>query len=130
MKTTQNIKILVTGGAGFIGSNLVDKLLEQNNTVNYLDNFATSKLENLKTALTHAHFTLIEGDIRNYYDCQKAVKGCNYVLHQAALGSVPRSIAAPMTSSQRKHWRLCKNALCRLRGRCLTFCLSDQFFNF
>lgn len=99
MKTIQNSKILVTGGAGFIGSNLVDRLLEQNNTVICLDNFATGKRENLETALTHASFTLIEGDIRNYEDCQKAVEGCHYVLHQAALGSVPRSIADPMTTT-------------------------------
>jgi UDP-N-acetylglucosamine 4-epimerase len=95
----ENKKVLVTGGAGFIGSNLVDRLLEQNNTVICLDNFATGKRENLANALQHPAFTLIEGDIRNYEDCQKAVEGCDYVLHQAALGSVPRSIADPMTST-------------------------------
>ena len=95
----QNKKVLITGGAGFIGSNLVDRLLEQNNTVICLDNFATGKRENLEQALKNPAFTLIEGDIRNYKDCQKAVKGCDYVLHQAALGSVPRSIADPMTST-------------------------------
>lgn len=95
----ENKKVLVTGGAGFIGSNLVDRLLEQNNTVICLDNFATGKRENLANALQHPAFTLIEGDIRNYDDCQKAVEGCDYVLHQAALGSVPRSIVDPMTST-------------------------------
>ncbi len=99
MKTIQNSKVLITGGAGFIGSNLVDRLLEQNNTVICLDNFATGKRENLETASKNPNFTLIEGDIRNYDDCQKAVEGCDYVLHQAALGSVPRSIADPMTST-------------------------------
>lgn len=95
----KNVKVLVTGGAGFIGSNLIDRLLEQNNKVICLDNFATGKRENLEQALKHPDFTLIEGDIRNYEDCQKAVEGCDYVLHQAALGSVPRSIADPMTST-------------------------------
>jgi len=95
----ENKRVLVTGGAGFIGSNLVDRLLEQNNTVICLDNFATGKRENLAQALKHSEFTLIEGDIRNYEDCQKAAEGCDYVLHQAALGSVPRSITDPMTST-------------------------------
>jgi len=94
-----NAKVLVTGGAGFIGSNLVDCLLEQNNKVICLDNFSTGKRENLELTLQNPNFTLIEGDIRNYNDCQKAVEGCDYVLHQAALGSVPRSIADPMTST-------------------------------
>ncbi len=98
-RTIQNAKVLITGGAGFIGSNLVDRLLQQNNTIICLDNFATGKRENLKQALKNPAFTLIEGDIRNYEDCQKAVEGCDYVLHQAALGSVPRSIADPMTST-------------------------------
>ena len=99
MQTIQNSKVLVTGGAGFIGSNLVDRLLEQKNKVVCLDNFATGKRENLQDALKSPDFTLIEGDIRNYDDCLKAVNGCDYVLHQAALGSVPRSIADPMTST-------------------------------
>jgi len=92
-------KILVTGGAGFIGSNLVDRLLDQGNEVVCLDNFATGKRDNLDLALQNEKFTLIEGDIRNYEDCVKAVKGCDYVLHQAALGSVPRSIKDPMTTT-------------------------------
>ncbi|WP_282125715.1 SDR family oxidoreductase [Marinifilum flexuosum] len=92
-------KVLVTGGAGFIGSNLVDRLLEQGNQVVCLDNFATGKRENLDLALQNKNFTLVEGDIRNYEDCVRAVKGCDYVLHQAALGSVPRSIKDPITST-------------------------------
>ncbi|MFA8434230.1 MAG: SDR family oxidoreductase [Marinifilaceae bacterium] len=95
----ENSKVLVTGGAGFIGSNLVDQLLEQNNEVVCLDNFATGKRENLEKAFTNPRFSLIEGDIRNYDDCIRSVNGCEYVLHQAALGSVPRSIKDPMTST-------------------------------
>jgi len=68
-KTLKNKKVLITGGAGFIGSNLVDRLLEQGNKVICLDNFATGKRENLKEALQNPNFKLIEGDIRNYDDC-------------------------------------------------------------
>jgi UDP-N-acetylglucosamine/UDP-N-acetylgalactosamine 4-epimerase len=92
-------KILVTGGAGFIGSNLCDALLEEGYQVVCLDNFATGKKENIQHLLANAIFTLIEGDIRNIDDCKKAVEGCDYVLHQAALGSVPRSIKDPITSN-------------------------------
>lgn len=95
----KNAKVLVTGGAGFIGSNLIDELLLQGNQVVCLDNFATGKRENLTKALQHPAFTLVEGDIRDSSACQKAVEGCEYVLHQAALGSVPRSIADPMTTT-------------------------------
>jgi len=98
-RTIQNFKILVTGGAGFIGSNLIDTLLTQNSQVICLDNFATGKRENLKEALKNPKFKLIEGDIRNYDDCKKAVEGCDYVFHQAALGSVPRSIFDPITTT-------------------------------
>ena len=91
--------ILVTGGAGFIGSNLCEALLEKNNTVVCLDNFATGKRENVAHLATNNNFSLIEGDIRNLADCKKAVKGVDYVLHQAALGSVPRSIKDPITSN-------------------------------
>lgn len=93
-------KILITGGAGFIGSNLVDYFLEKKNRVVCLDNFATGKRENLMEAAKNPEFTLIEGDIRNLADCKKAVEGCDYVLHQAALGSVPRSIMDPITTNE------------------------------
>jgi UDP-N-acetylglucosamine 4-epimerase len=92
-------KIVVTGGAGFIGSNLCETLLKQNNFVVCLDNFSTGKKENILPFLRNLNFTLIEGDIRNLQDCKKAVKGADYVLHQAALGSVPRSIKDPITSN-------------------------------
>jgi UDP-N-acetylglucosamine 4-epimerase len=98
-ETISNSKVLVTGGAGFIGSNLIEALLAQQNEVVCLDNFMTGHRKNIESFLSDAHFTLIEGDIRNYQDCQKAVSGCDYVLHQAALGSVPRSINDPMTST-------------------------------
>ena len=94
-----NKKILVTGGAGFIGSNLCQALLEKGNQVICLDNFATGKRENLERLLKDSNFTLIEGDIRKLEDCLKACQGVDYVLHQAALGSVPRSIKDPITSN-------------------------------
>jgi UDP-N-acetylglucosamine 4-epimerase len=92
-------KILVTGGSGFIGANLCEALLEKKNAVICLDNFATGKRENLTQLLKNPNFTLIEGDIRNLEDCIKATTGVDYVLHQAALGSVPRSIKDPITSN-------------------------------
>lgn len=91
--------ILVTGGAGFIGSNLCETLLENGNTVTCLDNFATGKRENIAHLQKNPKFDLIEGDIRNLADCQKACNGVDYILHEAALGSVPRSINDPITSN-------------------------------
>ena len=91
--------ILVTGGAGFIGSNLSEVLLEKGNKVVCLDNFATGKRANIAHLLSNPMFTLIEGDIRNLNDCKDALEGVDYVLHQAALGSVPRSIKDPITSN-------------------------------
>jgi UDP-N-acetylglucosamine 4-epimerase len=91
--------ILVTGGAGFIGSNLVEELLHLGNTVTCLDNFATGKRENIQPFLSNPNFTLIEGDIRDLETCRKAVKNQEYVLHEAALGSVPRSINDPITTN-------------------------------
>lgn len=92
-------KILITGGAGFIGSNLCDYFIEKKYQVVCLDNFATGHLHNLNGVINNPNFTLIEGDIRDIEDCQKAVYGVDYVLHQAALGSVPRSIKDPITSN-------------------------------
>lgn len=93
-------KILITGGAGFIGSNLCEYFINKGHEVVCLDNFATGYLHNLDSVIKHANFTLIKGDIRNIEDCQKAVQGVNYVLHQAALGSVPRSIKDPITTNE------------------------------
>ncbi|EHS1186028.1 Vi polysaccharide biosynthesis UDP-N-acetylglucosaminuronic acid C-4 epimerase TviC [Vibrio vulnificus] len=96
---------LVTGVAGFIGSNLLEKLLKLNQTVVGLDNFATGhqhnldEVESLVTEAQWQRFTFIEGDIRESKTCQQVVKGVDYVLHQAALGSVPRSIADPLTTN-------------------------------
>lgn len=99
MQKIENQKILVTGGAGFIGSNLCEHLLEFNNKVVCLDNFATGRTENIQHLLTNPNFTLIVGDIRNLADCHKAAQGVDYILHEAALGSVPRSINDPITSN-------------------------------
>ena len=93
-------KILITGGAGFIGSNLCEYFINKGHQVVCLDNFATGHLHNLDSVIKHSNFTLIEGDIRNIEDCQKAVQGVNYVLHQAALGSVPRSLKDPITTNE------------------------------
>ena len=92
-------KVLVTGGAGFIGSNLIGSLLSSNNTVTCLDNFSTGKRQNLSEYINNPNFRLIEGDIRDYETCLNAVTGIDIVLHQAALGSVPRSIKDPVTST-------------------------------
>ena len=94
--------VLVTGGAGFIGSNLCEHLLAHDYHVVCLDNFATGKIENLLPLLNQypQTFRLIVGDIRNISDCQKAVEGVDYVLHEAALGSVPRSIKDPITTNE------------------------------
>jgi UDP-N-acetylglucosamine 4-epimerase len=91
--------ILITGGAGFIGSNLCEYFLSKGHKVVCFDNFATGYRHNLKDFINNANFLLIEGDIRNITDCQNAVKGVDYVLHQAALGSVPRSINDPITTN-------------------------------
>lgn len=92
-------KILVTGGAGFIGSNLVEKLLEIGAVVTVLDNFATGHPHNIEPFFINENFTLIEGDIRDLETCKKACENQDYVLHEAALGSVPRSINDPITSN-------------------------------
>src|SRR5690554_7866926 len=100
MGIISNKAVLVTGGAGFIGSNIIDKLLGQNNRVVCLDNFATGKRENLAAQLNNPDFSLIEGDIRDLATCRRATEGIDIVLHQAALGSVPRSIKDPQTSNE------------------------------
>lgn len=92
------MKYLVTGGAGFIGSNIVEELLKRGNEVKVLDNFATGKRENLKPF--EKNIELVEGDIRSFHIVQQAVKGIDVILHQAALPSVPRSIKDPITSNE------------------------------
>lgn len=92
-------KILITGGAGFIGSNLCEYFVQKGYKVTCLDNFATGHRHNIEHLFANPNFELIEGDIRNLNDCEKAVKGATYVLHQAALGSVPRSIKDPITTN-------------------------------
>lgn len=90
---------LVSGGAGFIGSNLCEDLLEKGHTVVCLDNFSTGRRENIAGFLDNPRFRLIEGDIRHLETCHAAVSGADIVLHQAALGSVPRSINDPVTTN-------------------------------
>ena len=79
-------KILVTGGAGFIGTNLCEELIRLGHQVTCLDNFSTGKMENIEELLLHPNFKLLTGDIRNLNDCNLAVQGVDYVMHEAALG--------------------------------------------
>ncbi|MBP4137769.1 SDR family oxidoreductase [Flavobacterium geliluteum] len=97
-KTIQNT-VLITGGAGFIGSNLTEYFLASGWKVIGLDNFSTGHRHNVTDFLSNQNYKLIEGDIRNIEDCNLAVEGVDYVLHQAALGSVPRSINDPITTN-------------------------------
>lgn len=99
-KNISGAAVLVTGGAGFIGSNLVEALLACGCRVRVLDNFATGKMSNLAGVIGNRNFELIAGDIRAAETCRNAVKGVDYILHQAALGSVPRSIKDPLTSAE------------------------------
>lgn len=99
MEVIEKCVILITGGAGFIGSNLCEYFLSKGYQVKCLDNFSTGHRHNLNGIINHKNFRLIEGDIRNIGDCKMAVEGVDYVLHQAALGSVPRSINDPITTN-------------------------------
>ena len=94
-------KILVTGGAGFIGSNLCDYLVNKGFHVVCLDNFSTGHMKNIQHLIDdgNASFELIEGDIRNFQTCLKAINGAEFVFHEAALGSIPRSINDPITTN-------------------------------
>lgn len=92
--------ILITGGAGFIGSNLTEYFLNKGYKVTCLDNFATGYRHNIEDFFSNKNYTLIEGDIRDFETCKNAIKTVDYVLHQAALGSVPRSINDPITSNE------------------------------
>jgi len=96
----KNKNILITGGAGFIGSNLCEYLLSCGANISCLDNFSTGHRHNIENFVNYDNFTLIEGDIRDINTCQIACKNQEFVLHQAALGSVPRSLKDPITSNQ------------------------------
>jgi UDP-N-acetylglucosamine/UDP-N-acetylgalactosamine 4-epimerase len=95
----QNKKVLITGGAGFIGSNLIERFLKQNNRIVCLDNLVTGKEENIRPFYDHPDFKFIKGDICDIETCREAVKEVDIVLHQAAMGSVPRSIRDPKTTN-------------------------------
>jgi UDP-N-acetylglucosamine/UDP-N-acetylgalactosamine 4-epimerase len=96
IKFAEGTRFLVTGGAGFIGSNLVEAILRLGYKVRVLDNFSSGKKENIEEFFTNPDFQLLEGDIRDLETCLKACEGIDYVLHQAAWGSVPRSIEMPL----------------------------------
>lgn len=98
LKITKS-KVLVTGGAGFIGSNLCADLIANDNTVICLDNLSTGNKSNIEPLLSNKNFVFIKGDIRSLEDCRKAVEGVDIVLQQAALGSVPRSLNDPITTN-------------------------------
>ena len=91
---------LITGGAGFIGSNIVKYLLQKGAHVRILDNFSTGKRDNIREFLSDSHLELIEGDLRNYQVVRQAVEDVDYILHQGALPSVPRSISDPVTTNE------------------------------
>lgn len=100
LELSPKFRILVTGAAGFIGSNLCETLIKNGNQVVGLDNFSTGKRSNIENLLKNNNFHFIEGDIRNLKDCNYACEGVDYILHQAALGSVPRSINDPISSNE------------------------------
>jgi nucleoside-diphosphate-sugar epimerase len=93
------MKFLITGGAGFIGSNIVNKLLVDEHDIRVLDNFSTGKRGNLDEHRNNSHFQMVEGDLRSFHIVRKAVKGVDYIIHQGALPSVPRSIIDPITTN-------------------------------
>jgi len=93
-------RVLVTGGAGFIGSHLCDALIERGHHVVCIDNLLTGKMENINHLLDEPRFTFLKEDLRDLSACHEAVKGCEIVLHQAALGSVPRSISDPISTNE------------------------------
>tara|TARA_X000001036_G_C20686764_1_gene807914 strand:- start:1209 stop:2207 length:999 start_codon:yes stop_codon:yes gene_type:complete len=95
---TPRMHILITGGAGFIGSNLAEELIDSGAEVTVLDSLITGKMANIEHLMKNESFHFIKGDIRNFQTCKDAVKGCTHISHQAALGSVPRSIDDPITS--------------------------------
>tara|TARA_B110000027_G_C16068673_1_gene277960 strand:- start:200 stop:1201 length:1002 start_codon:yes stop_codon:yes gene_type:complete len=99
-KFINNKKILVTGGGGFIGSNLCERLISLGANVVSLDDFSTGNIENIRALLMHENFSHVKGDIRNFKTCKELTKNVDYVLHQAALGSVPRSIKDPVTTNE------------------------------
>lgn len=100
LKLNSDKSILVTGGAGFIGSNLCESILENGNKVRCLDNLSTGKKTNIEKLLAYPNFEFVEGDITTLETCMQACTGIDFVLHQAALGSVPRSINNPMKTNE------------------------------
>lgn len=99
-KPLEDYAFLVTGGAGFIGSNIVEYLLKHGaRKVRVLDNLATGRRENVDIFLNHPNYEFFEGDIRNPEDCKAACEGIDMISHQAALGSIPRSVADPITTN-------------------------------
>ena len=96
VKFREGSVFLVSGGAGFIGSNICDALIDMGYTVRCLDDLSTGKYENIEHLEGNDRFTFIKGDIRNLDTCMEACKGVDYVLNQAAWGSVPRSIEMPL----------------------------------
>lgn len=99
LSAVENKSFLITGGAGFIGSNITEYLLTHGAKVRVMDNLATGNYDNLKPFESNSNFQFFEGDLRNPADCQKACEGMDAVCHQAAIGSVPRSIKDPITSN-------------------------------